>query len=72
MNTIPKFQFQCPIIQMAADSLGTCMHLLSKGGIGAPDVTTTRSEDGMKLIPGCFCYQSCLTFLGDLVRPLHW
>lgn len=56
---LPKFQY--PIIQMAAESLGTALPL-SKGGNDPPDVTTTWSKEGMKLIPEHF-YQSCLTFL---------
>lgn len=39
LNMIPKFLY--PIIQMAADRLGTYLPLLSKGGSGTPDVITT-------------------------------
>lgn len=71
LNMIPKFQY--PVIQMA-DNLGTYWTTpkLSKGDSDPPDVTATWLKDGMKLIPGCLCYQSCLTFLGDSIRPLHW
>lgn len=47
---------------------------LSKGDDDScfAELTNTQSKDGIELIAGWGYFQSCLTFLADLFRSLHW